>query len=88
LAGVDGVVLGQGRPTGDRVLPSDWPGGPRMRAWLRDLPRDPIAGRVGPAGAVRWGASASFRNHAVSRLDIPPDSRAGMAGAFANDHTH
>jgi hypothetical protein len=79
-------------PGGGLVVPTPPPGDGdpttvQMRVWRRGLPVDRLAGVPGVAASVTWSASARFRRVATP-IDIPPESRAGMAGVFGEDHPH
>ena len=87
-----GALRAPGRPDGGRVVPTPAPddGGERavrMRAWRRTLPDDRLRDVPSVAAAAAWPSRAAFRRWVVP-IDIPIESRAGMAGVYGEDHSH
>ncbi|MFO1540998.1 MAG: N-acetylmuramoyl-L-alanine amidase [Chloroflexota bacterium] len=63
------------------------PQGRAWAAWRASLPRDPLGPAALRPRPMRWRASAPALR-GVRPVDIPPDSAAGMAGVYGDDHPH
>ena len=60
---------------------------PGVVVWRDGLPRDPLAGQELRGGFAAWPADAPGLR-GVRPVDIAPDSAAGMAGVYGDDHPH